>query len=96
MHDGQSDLHVIIHEWGYKLSLLRLTPYKQSAEETRGNQQERHTFFRGQTETPNAAKTTCGILLVRSEPKDGNRIFANPDDFVNKAKKTNRLVNVSV
>ena len=70
-----------------KLSLLRLTPYKQSPEETRGNQQERQTFFGGQT---NAAKMTCEILLVQSEPRDGNRIFTNPYNFVNKAEKANR------
>ena len=44
MHGGQSDLHIIIHGQGQKLSLLRFTPFKQSAEETRGNQQGRQTF----------------------------------------------------
>ena len=97
MHGGQSDLHIIIHGRGQKLSLLRLIPYKQSAEETRSSQQGRQaflavkqTFFGGQIETPNAAKTTSGILLVISDPRDGNRIFANPDNFVNKAEKANR------
>ena len=49
-----------------------------------------------QTEMPNAAKTTLWILLVRSELRDGNRIFANPDNFIFKAEKTNLLVNVSL
>ena len=55
-----------------------------------GGQQGRQTFVRGQTEIPNAAKTACGILRVRSEPRDGKRIFANLDNFVNKAEKANR------
>ena len=52
---------------------------------------ERDTdIFSGQRETPNNAKTACWILLVQSEPRDGNRIFVNPDNFVNKAEKANR------
>ena len=94
MLGGPSGLH-IIHGQGQKLSILCLTPYKQSAEENlRVQREDRH--LSGQTETLNAAKTTCWILLVWSEPRDGNRIFVNSDNFVNKAKKTNRQVNVSV
>ena len=95
MHGGQSDLHIIFHGRGQKLSIPNLTPYKQSAEEN-GRVQREVRHLCGQTETPNAAKTTCWILLVRPEPKDGKRIFANPDNFVNKAEKTNHLVNVSI
>ena len=53
MHGGPSDLHIIIHGLGQKLSILRLTPYKQSAEETKERRseavvEERPTFFGGQ------------------------------------------------
>ena len=50
MHGGPSDLH-LIHGWGQKLSILRLTPYKQSVEETKespvrsSGERERDLFF---------------------------------------------------
>ena len=49
-----------------------------------------------QTEMPNAVKTTCWILLVQSEPRDGNRIFSNSNNFINKAEETNLQINVSI
>ena len=45
--------------------------------------EERHVLS-GQTETSNTVKR-----LARPEKRDGNRNFANPDNFVNEAKKTN-------
>ena len=58
---------------------LRLSPYKQAHTELASSQRE----------TPNAARMAFWILLVRSEPRYGNRIFVNPDNFVNKVEKAN-------
>ena len=82
---------------GVKNFLYSALLHKQLAEETRGSQQGRQTFewserdiFPRSDREPNAAKMTSGILLVRPKPREGIRIFGNPENFVSKAGKANR------
>ena len=65
MHSGPSDLHIIIHGRGQKLSILRLTSYMQSAEETK----ERPLRSCGGRETDIFRQSVIDIFRLSPEGK---------------------------